>query len=273
MDNVLFKLTCKVSLTPDGPVNPANTIYKLVKHLDFVYSYLIYAEYSQNKLTGWRVEFMISQTNKFNTIHVFDATIEIHKIIMESWHTEKIKYVVGYRQPPLELLLEAFDPLIKKLAEQQRRYWRLEFEDLCQMCRLVICILHGKGYYLHKSIINKSFINYILMHIRKEKYKPIMVSIYEGVSQDGDSLTIADTIVDETAEQEIDDIADIEAFADVLSQKRDIIKDYIGPRQYDQLVREYGNKMTTNEGRKLVDKIKKHLKRLGISEASFKKYY
>jgi hypothetical protein len=171
--------------------------------------------------------------------------------------------------------LQIVEPLVRKLSEQQRRYWNLEYEDLCQMCRLVISVLYNKGYYLHKSVISKAFINHVLMHIRKEKYKPTILSLDETIANDndGNSVNVGDLVIDELAEQELNGILDVEASDTVLQEKRDIVIERIGKRQYDQLVREYGNQLTTNVSRKKVHELKSYLLKIGISENLFNGKY
>lgn len=269
--NILTNVVVNVKADDNGI--DLSELYSTLDHVHTLYSYLVYAEYADNKLTGWRCEFMISQTDKFNTIKATDAKIEVSSIIVKNLSKDKIRYVIGYKQPPLELLLDTFEPLVCKLARQQESYWGIEYEDLCQMCRLCICALYKKGYYIHKRLINRTFINDVLSSIRKERYKPIIVSIDEPVAydKDGNKQMVEDIIADENAEADIMEQFDQEDVDYWIKQKRDIIVEYIGQRQYDQLIREYGNKMTTNAGRKQVDKLKHKLAADGINEALFRR--
>ena len=184
MHNVLSNIVAHVATDSDGPITPASVISQSLVTTDRVYSYLVYAEYSDHRLSGWRVEFVISQVDDYNTIHKAQAILDICALIDESYNRSQQSYVIGYKQPPLDLLLQVLDPLVQRLARQQHDYWGLEYDDLCQTCRLVICALYRKGYYIHKSLVNRAFINEVLMSIRKERYKPQMVSIDQPVAYD-----------------------------------------------------------------------------------------
>lgn len=270
--NTLSNIVAEVA-NNDGPVTPASVLSQSLVNVDEVYSYLIYAKYQDHTLTGWRVEFIVSQHDAYNTISKAQAILDICKLIDDSYSREVQRYVIGYKQPPLDILLTTLDPLVQKLARQQQSYWNLEYEDLCQTCRLVICTLYHKGYYIHKSLINRAFINEVLLSIRKDRYKPQIVSIDEPVAYDkeGKAQMVADTIEDPSAEDEFNEQYDEEEHQYQLEQMREIVIDIIGRRQYDQLVREYGNKMTTNAGRKQTQKIRMKLKEIGISEELFRR--
>lgn len=271
--NILSNIVANVGISGDGPITPATVISQSLVSTDAVYSYLVYAEYEHNSLSGWRIEFIVSQNDRYNTIPKEEAVLAICKLLDESYNTEKQRYVIGYKQPPLDMLLELFDPLIQKLARQQHNYWGLEFEDLCQTCRLVICTLYKKGYYIHKSLINRSFINKVLMDIRKDRYKPQIVSIDEPVAYDkeGKAQMVADTIADPKAEDDIMEQYDDEAYNDMLQEKRDIIIDMIGVRQYDQLIRAYGSHTVSTADRTKVSKLKRRLAADGITDDLFRR--
>jgi hypothetical protein len=162
------------------------------------------------------------------------------------------------------------------LTKFQQQNWQfLEFEDLLQMCRLVLCDLYYKGYYIHKNVLAISFNNYVLMHIRKQKNRPEIISLeqkYEKTS-DSNAITIADMIPDteqlnKQYDEEIKEVDDR-----ILREMKELVIDYIGQRQYDQLLREYSNKQTTNWSRKLMQTIKIHLFKIGISSKDFDRYY
>lgn len=270
--NILSNIVAEVT-NNDGPVSPASVLTQSLVTTDSVYSYLIYAEYHDHTLTGWRIEFIVSQNDSYNTISKAQAILDICKLIDESYSREVQRYIIGYEQPPLDILLTTLDPLVHKLARQQQSYWGLEYEDLCQTCRLVICTLYHKGYYIHKSLINRAFINEVLLSIRKDRYKPKLVSIDEPMAYDkeGKAQMVADTIADPSSEEEFHEQYDEEQRQYVIQQQRELIIELIGQRQYDQLVREYGNKMTTNAGRKRVEKLKHKLADMGISEELFRR--
>ena len=151
---------------------------KLLEGNDTVYSYIVYNIYKADALYCWRVKYMVSDTNRFNTILIEDAITDIINIV-ENNRNEARSKVAGYKQPPIELIFELYDPLISKLAYKQSNKWRvLDYEDAYQMCALVILTLYRKGYYLHKRLIEKSYNNYVLLQLRKEKDTPVVFILW-----------------------------------------------------------------------------------------------
>lgn len=271
-DNVLNLLTVHIINTNEMPT-PEPTIKRGLVNVDFLYSYLIYAEYTDNVLTGWDIEFLVSQTTWYNTISVSDAIADIASIIVNAWFETSIKYVIGYKQPPVEILIDAFEPLIKKLAAKQRERWKsLEYEDLCQICRMVICHLYTKGYYLHSKLISKAFTNQVLIELRPERYKQEMIRLDAPIgTDDGHDVFVLDTVVDtqqeeSKAEQDFQETLDV-----IMAKKKELIIEALGgsERQYQQLVREYGNKAASPWARMTVQRIKKYLNKLDIDSKSF----
>lgn len=239
---------------------------------DRIFSYLIYAKYKDSQLTGWQIECNVSHTPRYNCIDTKVAVAEIYALMELSLSSNDMPAVIGYRRPPLDIQLEVLEPLTKKLAIEQSQAWKLlEYDDLCQMCRLGICTLYNKGYYLHKNLIRRTFVNSVLMQLRKYRQSPDTVSLYDpvGIDEDGSEISWMDVTPDETAKSAILQAENDEAETDVLTKKRQIVIDKIGQRQYDQLLREYGNKLTTNIGRHVVNKLKRHLAAMGLDSKSF----
>ena len=129
-----------------------------------------------------------------------------------------------------------------------------------------MCILYKKGYYIHKHLLEKSFINYVLMSLRKERDKPSLVSLNDvfSKSEGQDDLTFADTLIDYNELYEQQDKEDEEEYQQILNEERKNVIDIIGERRYSQLVREYGNNMTTGSGRMAVQKVKQKLRKDGL---------
>jgi hypothetical protein len=125
---------------------------------------------------------------------------------------QKIRYV----QPPLEKWLAIFKPMICKLVERAYPFYSKLIptkDDLLSTMYLTIVTLYNKGYYLHRTLIYKSFINNLNMECRKIKHFQYSVSLDEPnvVECEGGDLvtTIADTLEDKTAdfveERELDE--------------------------------------------------------------------
>lgn len=273
-ENVLIKLTIDVEPAAYKK-NGQFCILEPLTSVDKLYSYVTYANYSDEKLSGWTIVCHISQTDFLNTISVKKATEDICKTIEDTISKESVRYVIGYAQPPLELLLETLEPLVKKLALEQRNHWPIEFEDLCQMCRLCICTLYRGGYYVHKALIRRTFINSVLQYLKPDRYKPLLVSLDNTsyCDESNNRLTIEDTLIDYDEFYKQEDLEDEQVNKEVLDEMKKVVVDIIGQRQYDQMLREYGNKMTTNWSRKTMQTIKNELKAKGIDVNLFRRYY
>ena len=251
-------------------------IRQMFQNIGNVNSAVVYGEYDDYRnLKGFRIKYNVSQCEDYNTIRCERfVRYVINELGKLSPGDEK--YVICYMQPPLDMLVKLYKPLVIKLAKEIHQYWQyLDMEDLIAMCNLVICDLYYKGYYVHKSLIRTSYINYVLMHIRKDKRKPTMISLDQEYSKtdDDDKVTVADMIADTSMVDELEDKYDCEVNSRVLQEVKEIVIDFIGQRQYDQLLREYGNKSTTAWSRKLMTTIKAHLFEMGINVKSFSKYY
>lgn len=268
--NVLSKAAIDLPL---DATNIREVILESFEGIDKLYSYILYEQYKNGQLNGWRIEFMLSQEDTYNQISIPDIAKEIAELTDFSRVSEHRK-ILGYRQPGPEILLTAYEPLMRKLVKEEMNRWaNLEYEDLMQTCRLVVMKLYRGGYYVHKRLLRRAFSNEILMSLRKERNKPILISLEQTIDGEDDKVTISDTIPDHQAIIEEQDMLDEAAYSDILVVKRDIIVREIGQRQYDQLVREYGNKSTTNWSRQTVQKLKQYLTKMGITEKTFAKYH
>lgn len=269
MRNSLIDMSVKIFKQSD---NIETAILEAFKGISHLYAYIIYAKYKNDMIQYWQIDFMVSTTDKYNEIPVEIAAKAIADKIKLDY--EEHKRIVGYEQPSLESILTLYEPMIHKLCIEEKNRWRqLEFEDLKQICRLVIIRLYRNGYYIHKHLVRRSFSNELLMMLRHDRNKPLVVSIYQDEKVNDEELPIIDSIVDTSDLYERQDELDAAALKRVIEMKREIIIEAIGQRQYDQLVREYGNKMTTAWSRKMIQTLKQHLERIGISESSFKNYY
>lgn len=240
---------------------------------DRIYSYIVYftQESARDKYT---VKYMVSQCESNNTIDTIDATAEILAIINRD--KQEKKRVIGYRQANLDKLIELMQPLVKKLARTQQQRWQhYEFEDLCQMCNLAIVELYRKGYYIHKSLVEKTFNNMILMELRHERDKPVIVPLEQSFNGNDDleKLTIADIIIDPDDElrKEQEDIEQNREWT--FQEVKDIIVELIGQRRFDRLFSDYGNGHTTGTTQQEMKRIKAHFAKLGLTKKEFNNRY
>ena len=269
-DNITNKLVQRISVTlTDDEIK--SQLHTVLDKLETIYSYLIYAKYEDEKLVCWQIEYTVSQTYEYNTLQSSVIVDEIFAILKES-NEKKVSNVIGYKQPSLDIQIQLFEPLINKLALRQCRRWpQLEFEDACQICKMTMLNLYRKGFYLHPTLVERCYNNDILIYIRKDKNKPEIISIDKVIHHDGDNnpLTIGDMLPDTAAEEEAERKDEEDFIKLVFSQVKEIIVELIGERQFDQLMRDYGNKHTTSWSRKKMQQLKTEFNRLGINWKSF----
>lgn len=272
-NNTLLKMT--VSITKEQLLNDECCVKNSLEGVEYCYSYVIYSVFDKDELTGWTLRLHLSQDDVYNTIYLEEEYDNITSILLSHLKTQEREDIIGYKQAPLELLVLYLEPLVKSLATEQMKYWPIEFEDLCQICKLSMCKLYRKNYYIHKSILRQTFIRDVLMHLRKDRYKPLQISIDEPVAfdEDNNALRLSDTLVDVDAMNAMEDAEDEIVKNQVNDALKQLIIDVIGQRQYDQLLREYGNKSTTPWSRKTVQTLKNRFKRLGIDRNLFRRYY
>lgn len=273
-ENTLHKISQKISVNLSEEEIVKN-LEEVLLDLETVYSYLVYAKYKDEQLTGWLIEYNISQIDEYNTLIAKDIIREILVDIRNS-KERKVSNVIGYKQPSLELILKLYDPLVKKLAlEQSKRWNKLEYEDAYQMCQLTMLTLYRKNYYIHKKLLERSYNNYVLMLFRRERDMPVTTSIDQVVYEepDGSSLTLADMIPDTNEMLEEKEKEEQETFNLIFEEVKDIIIELTSERQFEQLLRDYGNKCTTSWSRKKIQQIKEYFKKLGITRKSFYERY
>ena len=274
MSNTLFKLsqTISASLSNNDIIEQ---LHLALNDFDKIYSYIIYAKHNNEEVSCWKIDYHISQVSKYNTLICNNIIPEITDKLYKSksdTHT-----IVGYAQPPIELMLELYDPLVCKCAKEQCNRWRdLEYDDAVSMCRMVMLILANKGYYIHKQLLRKSFNMYVLKYLRKNINSPELVSLekvmYCGGDED-DTLTLADMIADTSIEEKEQDKDNEIAVKAIFEEVKAIIIELVGERQFEQLLRDYGHKHTTTWSRSKMLQIKKRFKELGLNTRSFNKYY
>lgn len=137
-----------------------------------------------------------------------DNPYSVTDLILSLYEHEPNNHNIRYVQPPLERWLEYFRPLMIQLVQKvQPRYERLipEREELMAILNLTICKLYNKGFYLHKTLILKSFVNDLNMECRYLKGKEITDSLDVPIGLDDDGKEI--TLLDQLADQESTDWA------------------------------------------------------------------
>ena len=238
-----------------------------------IYSYIIY--FTQGNLReSYTVKYMISECDANNTIDTVEATAEILLIIGKD--KQEKQRIIGYRQAHLDKLIELLQPLVRKLAYTQHHRWQhLEYEDLCQMCNMAIVDLYNKGYYIHKSLIEKTFNNMVLMELRHDRDKPSVVPLEQAFNgtEDLEKLTIADILAD-PEDQLLKEEMDLKENKQWTFQEvKEIIIGLIGTRRFDRLFRDYGNGHTTAVTQKEMQRLRQHFAKLGLTKKEFDNRY
>lgn len=275
-DNVLMHVKQKISAATDIK-RVEEILCETFDGIDSIYSYLIYVDYDANPLQ-YTIQYNISQNEELNTLTLEDVlTGVIHTL--ETVDLTERKKIIGYGQPSIEIVLETYDPLVHKLARYQKNRWKTyDYDDLCQICRFVMIKLYRKGYYIHRRLLQRSFENEIWMDVKKHKGDHLVVSFedtfYQPAGNSSEELLFADIVPDkELIEQEEEEDRE-EVNKLIFEEVKAIVIEHIGPRQWDELMRDYGNNHTTSWSRKALQRVKKHLEQLGISRKDFyNKYY
>ena len=275
-DNVLMRITQSVSIQKDlGEV--CVEMYELFENTDKLYSYIVYAKYDDEDLSGWVVNYIVSQNEDYNTLSPDEVVTELLQVFSKKENNGK--KVICYKQPSIEIMLEVYDPLVHRLAKYQQDRWRqFEHDDLCQICRMVMIRLYKKGYYIHKRLLYKAFMNEILISTRHERNAPKMVSFEDAfftpIKGDSEKLLIADIVADESITEKEEEDYKNEVNLKVFEEVKDIIVEFLGERQWRELYRSYTTKNTTTTTRKLMQRVKTYFEKLGISRKDFdNKYY
>lgn len=276
MENKISKVVQDISLNEVYRIEESITDF--LNNIGNIYSYLVFVNYKGENVDSWSIQYNISEVDAYNTMVPSEVVKKVSMIIQDNYINSqklKIKYVIGYEQPSLDLMLELYEPFVKSLATKQKERWQqLSYEDLLQDCRLVICMLYNKGYYIHKRLVEKSFNNLVLMSIRKEVDKPNIISLEDAFNQfSGESeLTIKDVIADDRLiEQQYDDERK-EVEQNLFEEIKRIIIDEIGERGFEQLLNNYGSKNTDEWSRYVVRRLKDKFRKKGTYELLKKKY-
>lgn len=275
-DNVLMHVKQKISAATDIK-RVEEILCETFDGIDDIYSYLVYAEYDVSPLQ-YTIQYNISQKEELNTLTLDDVLTGVIYAI-ENVDLSTKKKIIGYGQPSLEIVLETYDPLVHKLARYQNDRWKqYNYDDLCQICRLVMIRLYRKGYYIHRRLLQRSFENEIWMDVKKHKGDNVVVSFedtfYRPLSNSSEELQYADVVPDNDIIEKERTKDDEEVNHLIFEEVKDIVIDYIGARQWNELMRDYGNNHTTSWSRKTLQRVKKYLAQLGISRKDFiNKYY
>ena len=244
---------------------------------DYIYSFIIYIKTDEScNVITYYLKHLVSEENKNNTLYYKDVIDSIINSIIDYRNYKGKNRVIGFGQPPIDLMVEIYEPLVDTLAKAIKNNWQhYELDDLKQICRLCMIELYNKGYYIHKRLLKKVFNRKILEEVRGLKKRGDVISIYQraNTNQDGELITIQDLIedTDEIIKQE--ELERLEGELAIFKELKEIIIDIIGPRKWDMLFRDYGKGHTTNTTRLMMKRIKEQLKQEGYTRNLFNERY
>jgi hypothetical protein len=134
----------------------------------------------------------------------YTPTVLIEKLYNSIDDKKHIQYV----NPPFELWMELFKPFLTSLVcAMHQRYEKLipDREEITSILYYTVAKLYKKGYYLHKSLIRKAFLNELNMECRKLKYVELeSLDAPIGYDDDGKEITLLDQLVDPTDAEKAD---------------------------------------------------------------------
>lgn len=225
---------------------------------DKIYSYIVINN------DDIKCQFMMCVKDKYNTLSKQNVLQDIIKAL--SNNDRKV-----FGQPSLDIMIEMYEPYIRKLAHEQYEHWQfLEYDDLLQMCYLSLVKLYRKGYYLNNLILRTTYIRDVLLSIRKLRTDYTVISVEDKYGED-ESLSIKDILEDTNYSNDIYDKEHLEEILYIFNEMKDIIIEMIGERRFDQLFREYKDKTTTASTRQTLNRIKRELASNNITMNSFRK--
>ena len=121
------------------------------------------------------------------------------ELISYLYRQEPSKSGVRYIQPSLEQWLQVFQPFLKSIATRMHTQYEEiipDKDEVISILYLTIVKLYNKGYYLHKQLIKKSFMNELNLECRKLKHLNECDSLDDtiGTDDDGKDIVLYDKI-------------------------------------------------------------------------------
>ena len=265
--NILSKLVQRIDCNTSRE-QMERELHLVLDELGYIYSYIVYNTYKDDVLWGWTIQYMFSQTDEYNTL---PASLCVEGILQGIEHyTVKPNNVLCYRQPDIEVMMRVYEPLLRKAAKNTCEKWTgEEYEDALSSAYLVMLRLYRHGYYIHKRLFLRAYNNEILMQLRHKRNEPQMVSLDTVVeNEQNDVTTYANIIPDE---QYSIRMQELDLAAAVASTLKEFLLQYMTEREYDELLRDYGQGHTTNTSRRRMSRIKDKFARLGITYKEFRR--
>lgn len=239
-----------------------------------IYSYSVTADRSSPELV-YTIRYAVSKTDRYNTLTKDVVVNGIIKTIQDDKSVNG-RYIIGHKQPPLDLLIELYEPLIQKHAKIHHQRWKhLEYEDICQIGRMVFVVLYNKGYLIHSDLFRTAFNNEILQEV-KRTYKYIdcasLSNRVEGV-EDMEKLTLEDTLYDTVEEEQQEEMRQRTINLATFNEVKDVLIDMMGQRQFEQFFRDYAEGHTTAWSRRKMQTVKQKFEQEGLTRLAYNNKY
>lgn len=164
---------------------------------------------------------------------------------------------IHYMNAPLEKWLIQFKPTLHQIVEGvYPAYCKLypDKQDLLSMLFITVIKLYNKGYYLHKQLIKKSFVNDLNMSIRQQKHFTDCQSLDAPDPQSDGSITIGEKVADPT------DIEEEIAYEDWVKYMFETIKkemlQHMSQLSFDMMMIQIENKTIDPRTSKMLQKMR-----------------
>ncbi len=193
---------------------------------------------------------------------VDDNPYTVPDLIHNLFLSEPTKTGMRYCQPPLEQWLELFKPLLQRLvSEVQSTYEKLipDREDLLSILYLTVVKLHRQGYYLHKHLIKRSYINALNMECRVLKGLQITDSLDVPIGHDdeGKEITLLDTLCDKVSTEWAEDnttYTDKDYWSDMYERIRTVMVQDMGEFKFNRIMIQLKSKTVDRSTAYILDK-------------------
>lgn len=144
---------------------------------------------------------------------------------------------IVYIQPPIECWLSTFRPLLFTMVNRvEMQYKKLipDRDDLLSILYMTVLSLYNKGYYLHKTLIFKSYLKSLNKECRKIKNFQNIESLdaITGYDNDDKPIALIDSLVD--PDSVVDDTK--EYWQDMFKQLKELMLESMSQLQFDRIM-------------------------------------
>lgn len=232
-----------------------------------------------HRATGWQLSVAVSATAAHNRLDIDGTVAAIVAACSDKACAQPYGTVVGWGQPPLDTLCTVLAPLVDSLARTAHRHWHHYFslDDLRQECWLQLCLLHTKGYYIHKSLLSRTLDNSLYKQLRHAQDPRTTLSLDAPLQtvhlEDGSHATLGDILPDKQAQYTADDRLDNTARTQITDHRRRLVVDHIGQRAYTALLRAYRSHTVDSNTAATTARLRRKMTAKGYTTDYFRRTY